>query len=173
MAEPAPRENKRRHAAARGAARMAAVQALYQIAVTELTAEAVLDEFVRFRLKDDKAGDGDAPDRALFADIVRGVIGNKQQLDEMISSALVEGWTIERMDRVLHAIVRAGAYELLSRRDVPPRVAITQYVDVAHAFFDGREPGFVNGILDRLAHILRSDEIDGSPSAEGAKPRRQ
>lgn len=164
MADPAPREPKRRGAAARSAARMAAVQALYQITVTDQTAEAVLDEFVRFRLRDGEAGDGGTPDRSLFADIVRGVIASKAVLDEMIASALVEGWSLERMDRVLHAIVRAGAYELMSRPDVPPRVAITQYVDVAHAFFDGREPGFVNGILDRLAHVLRPDEIDAAPS---------
>ncbi len=148
---------------------MAAVQALYQIAVTERTAQSVLEEFIRFRLSEViEAEDGgpqgqvQEPDREMFSDIVRGVIAKRTDLDEMIAAALVEGWTLERMDRVMQAILGAGAYELFARADVPAKVVITQYVDIAHAFFDGKEPGFVNGVLDRLARSLRPEAFETS-----------
>lgn len=144
----------------RHAARLAAVQAIYQIGASGGGVEQVLTEFVRHRLESPEAKEAySGADRALFADIVRGVSERRAALDEMIGSALAEGWTLARLDRVLHAILLAGAYELLVRTDIPPRVVISEYIDLAHAFFDGREPAMVNGVLDRLAHVVRRDEL--------------
>jgi len=152
----------------RGAARVAAVQALYQIDITGAPVATVLREFSDFRLE---GGAGDAVDRALFADVVRGAIDAGADLDAMIAPVLVEGWAMERLDRVLRAILRAGAYELSARRDVPPRVAINEYVNVAHAFFDGRESRIVNGVLDRLAHTLRAEEMAERGDSGGGAAR--
>ena len=146
-------EPKPRRAVKRGAARLAAVQALYQIDVTGTAADGVLGEFTRHRL--DELGSD--TDHTLFADIVRGAMERRGELDEMIGSVLAEGWTLARMDRVLRAILRAGTFELFARADIPPRVTITQYVGIAHAFFSGKEPGFVNGLLDRLANVDQRD----------------
>jgi N utilization substance protein B len=149
----------------RHAARLAAVQAIYQIGAAGATVEQVLTEFVRHRIDAPEAKDSYAgADRALFADIVRGVDGRRAALDEMLAAALAENWTVDRLDRVLHAILLAGAYEIVARTDIPPRVVISEYIDLAHAFFDGREPAMVNGVLDRLAHVVRRDEMgDGRP----------
>ena len=149
----------------RRAARLAAVQAIYQIGAAGGTVEQVLTEFVRHRIDSPDGEEAYAgADKALFADIVRGVGERRAALDEMLTSALAEKWTLERLDRVLHAILLAGAYEILARTDIPPRVVISEYLDLAHAFFDGREPAMVNGVLDRLAHIVRRDELgDGRP----------
>src|SRR5262249_27878485 len=98
-------------------------------------------------------------DQAMFADIVRGASSRLRDIDGMIASALSPEWPIERLETVLRAILRAGAYELMARTDVPPRVAISEYLDVAHAFFGGKEPARVNGVLDRLAHVLRQGEM--------------
>jgi N utilization substance protein B len=149
----------------RHAARLAAVQAIYQIDAAGGGVEQVLTEFARHRLEAPEAKDAyTGADRALFADIVRGVGERRGALDEMIASALAEGWSLARLDRVLHAILLAGTYEMLARTDIPPRVVISEYIDLAHAFFDGREPAMVNGVLDRLAHVVRRDELgDGRP----------
>jgi len=149
----------------RRAARLAAVQALYQIDAGGGAVEQVLTEFVRHRIDSPEGEEAYAgADRALFADIVRGVSERREALDEMIGAALAEGWTLQRLDRVLRAILLAGAYEILARSDIPPRVVISEYVDLAHDFFDGREPAMVNGVLDRLAHVVRRDELgDGRP----------
>ena len=98
-------------------------------------------------------------DPALFADIVRGVMVNLEQLDATISAVLTEEWPLPRLDAVLRAILRAGAYELVHRRDVPPRVSISEYTAVAYAFFSGKEPGWANGVLDKLGRTLRTAEI--------------
>ncbi|MEQ8700594.1 MAG: transcription antitermination factor NusB [Bauldia litoralis] len=153
----------------RSASRLAAVQALYQIDVTDVGPDAVMAEFLRYRLhakrKGPKLGE---TDQAHFVSVVRGASEQRETLDRMLGSSLSEGWSLERMDRVLCATLRAGAWELFSRGDIPARVVITEYVDVANAFFDGREPGFVNGILDKLAHVLRPDEF--GESGAGTKP---
>lgn len=163
MASPRPRKAKVQQAIRRGAARLAAVQALYQLDVTETSVERVLEEFVRFRLDGKRTADEDAPtgetDRTLFLKIVRGVGASGAELDEIIGGCLTKEWSLERMDRVLRAILRAGCYELFAIPDIPPRVVISQYVDVANAFFEGKEPGFVNGLLDRVARTLRPDEM--------------
>ena len=151
----------------RSVARLLAVQALYQIELNKIEAsggagvDAVIAEFVKHRLGQEIEGEnyGEA-DRALFADIVRGASARQGELDGMISAALSEEWPLHRLETILRAILRAGAYELLGRADVPPRVVISEYLDVAHAFFAGKEPGMVNGVLDRLARVLRQDDVD-------------
>ncbi len=156
----------------RGAARLAAVQALYQIELTGASPDRVLREFVTHRIDaapqaaSDEAASDEAvgeTDRELFAAIVRGASERRTELDEIVASALAVGWSLERMDRVLRALLRAGAFELLARPETPARVAITEYVAVANAFYEGREPGFVNGVLDKLARALRPDEMAEAP----------
>jgi N utilization substance protein B len=161
----------------RGAARLAAVQALYQMELTGALADRVLREFANYRFypQQDSADDEQPAetDRELFDAIVRGGEAQREELDALISPALASGWTLERMDRVLRATLRAGAYELLARPQTPARVVISEYVEVANAFYEGKEPGFVNGVLDRIARSLRSTEMNGSgaraaPSGESA-----
>jgi N utilization substance protein B len=168
-----PVAKRRARADRRTEARIAAVQALYQIDVTETSVDGVLTEFVSFRLgtkgRKVKGKSSSGADQGLFADIVKGVCKQKTQTDEIISSSLSDDWTLERMDRVVCAILRAGAYELFSRNDIPAKVVITEYVDVARAFFDPPEPGFVNGVLDRLARVLRANEFDAA--APGTAPQ--
>jgi transcription antitermination protein NusB len=137
---------------ARRAARLAAVQALYQLEMNEATTQQVIAEFQTLRLAEDA-------DRDLFADVVAGTMTRLPELDAEIGRLLAEGWSFERLERVLRAILRAGTYELLVRLDVPPRVAINEYVEIAHSFFGGREPNLVNGLLDRLAKERREDEL--------------
>jgi transcription antitermination protein NusB len=121
----------------------------------------VIAEFVKHRLGQEIEGEnyGEA-DRTLFADIVRGASSRQGEIDGMLAAALSEEWPLPRLETILRAILRAGAYELLGRADVPPRVVISEYLDVAHAFFAGKEPGMVNGVLDRLARVLRQDDPD-------------
>jgi len=153
-------QRSRRPNPARRSARLAAVQALYQMDLTGGTAEQVLGEFVQHRFAGTEGGSHyGAPDRSLFTELVRGVTVRREELDEMIAGALTADWSLDRLDRVLRAILHAAAYELIARPDVPPRVIINEYVEVARAFFDGPEPRLVNGVVDRLAHILRADEL--------------
>ena len=152
-----PRAGGRR----RSVARLAAVQALYQLDLNrEIDPEAVVREFARHRLGHDIDGDryGEA-DPALFSDIVRGVAADLDRLDRTISEVLTEEWPLPRFDAVLRAILRAGAYELVHRRDVPPRVSINEYTTIAHAFFSGKGPGLANGVLDKLGRTLRPSEM--------------
>jgi N utilization substance protein B len=145
----------------RSVARLAAVQALYQIDLSSTPPDLVVAEFLKHRLGRDVDGDnyGEA-DAALFADIVKGATARREDLDRAISGVLTPDWPLDRLETVLRAVLRAGAYELLARPDVPARVIISEYLDVAHAFFAGKEPGLVNGVLDRLGHLLRSGDLD-------------
>ncbi|HLJ63888.1 MAG TPA: transcription antitermination factor NusB [Stellaceae bacterium] len=152
----------------RTAARLASVQALYQIEVTGSGAESVITEFGRFRLghkeegKEEGKGEGEdwgEADLALFADLVRGAASRLPELDRMIAAALSPEWPLERLEVVLRAILRVGAYELLARADIPARVVISEYLGLGYAFFSGGEPGMVNGVLDRLARTLRPQEF--------------
>lgn len=147
----------------RSVARLAAVQALYQIDLSGAPPVSVIAEFQKHRLGREQDGEnyGEA-DEALFADIVNGVIARKADVDSTLSGALTADWPLERLETVLRAVLRAGAYELLVRSDVPARVAISEYLDIAHAFFSGKEPGLVNGVLDRIAHVLRPSDLEGS-----------
>jgi transcription antitermination protein NusB len=153
----------------RSSARLAAVQALYEIDMTGVAADPVLQEFLKERWKakpglsvegEDDLPDLAAPDGALLADLIRGVSLKREDLDGMIGSALSDDWTIERLEVILRAILRAGAFELLSMSDVPARVIINEYVNVAKAFFDDNKPGMVNGVLDKLARVLRTAEME-------------
>ena len=155
--EPRQRGGNRR----RSVARLAAVQALYQLeANSETDPRSVVREFARHRFGQEIDGGrlGEA-DPELFADIVCGVSDDRQYLDTEISAALTEDWPLARLDSVLRAILRAGAYELVHRHDVPPRVSLAEYTAIAYAFFAGKEPGLANGVLDRLGRVLRADEM--------------
>ncbi len=147
----------------RSVARLAAVQALYQIEMGGETSDRVVAEFVKHRLDQEVDGDsyGEA-DPLLFGELVRGVTERRADLDGMISAVLTPDWPLERLEVILRAILRAGTFELFARKDVPARVVISEYLDVGHAFFAGKEPGMVNGVLDRLARTLRPDEVGGS-----------
>jgi N utilization substance protein B len=155
----------------RSVARLAAVQALYQIDLSGAKPDTVVAEFLRHRLGREIDGDnyGEA-DTALFADIVAGTAARQADLDRAISGVLTPDWPLERLETVLRAVLRAGANELQARSDVPVRVAISEYIDIAHAFFAGKEPGLVNGVLDRLAHVLRPGDVkDPERDAEGTQ----
>lgn len=155
----------------RRAARLAAVQALYEIDLIGVTPKEVLAEFDR-RGSGGMLEDGAllAADRPLFARIVKGVFGRSKDLDEMLDRVLSEGWTVARLEVVLRAILRSGAFELLARQDVPVRVVVSEYVGIAHAFLSDKETGLVNGVLDRLARHLRPAEMgEGDPEAESGE----
>jgi N utilization substance protein B len=141
---------------ARSVARLAAVQALYQMEVSSAGAEAVIREFAEHRFDRDiedmtLAG----ADEAFFADLVRGVVANQREVDAAVARRLAQNWRLERIDATVRAILRAGAYELTHRADVPTEVVIDEYVELAKSFFDGPEPGFVNGALDGVAQDVR------------------
>ena len=141
----------------RSAARLAAVQALYQQEMEGTPVARLLKEFHDHRLgatiEDERYHDAE---RDFFDDIVTGVEKRRLELDRLITGRLAEGWTLERLDRPMRAILRAGTYELIARADVPVGSVISEYVDVAHAFYDKRESGFVNGLLDAIAKATRS-----------------
>jgi N utilization substance protein B len=155
-----PARNGRRNPSARSAARLAAVQALYQMDMTAIDMHEVIAEFEAHRLGQEVEGsqycDAEA---AFFRDIVEGVVKEQRQIDPLIDRHLAEGWRLNRVDSILRAILRAGAFEMLKRRDVPARVVITEYVDLAHAFFEGEEPKVVNGILDKLGREERPQDF--------------
>lgn len=145
---------------ARSAARLGAVQALYQIELSDSGTEGVpevINEFLSHRLGKELEGAIYAPpDAELFRDLVEGVSKSRDELDGLIAGALTPDWPLKRLETVLRALLRAAAYEIRFRIDVPTKVVINEYLDIAHAFFDGAEPGLVNGVLDRLAREVRS-----------------
>ena len=140
----------------RSAARLAAVQALYQHEMEGTPLPRLLHEFHEHRLgatiEDEQYHEAE---RDFFDDLVTGAEAQRSDIDGLISGRLAEGWTLERLDRPMRAILRAGAYELIARPDVPVASVISEYVDVAHAFYDKRESGFVNGLLDAIAKEAR------------------
>jgi N utilization substance protein B len=144
----------------RGAARLAAVQALYQMDLGGATLPDIIAEFEAHRLGKEVDGEQyrDA-DAAFFRDIVSGVVADQRVLDPAIDAALTADWPLARVDATLRAILRSGAFELAHRADVPSRVVISEYVDVAKAFFEGEVPAMVNGVLDTLARQLRPAEF--------------
>jgi transcription antitermination protein NusB len=144
----------------RQAARMAAVQAIFQWQEGEHAPGEIIDQFLKVRIGEQGEGGmrRDA-DRPLFKDVVEGTVAHKEELQQTLTGALAQDWTWERVDRLVRAILLAGAYELIHRKDVPPRVAINEYVEIAHAFYDKGEQNFVNSVLDRVARQSRSAEL--------------
>ncbi|GLV28778.1 N utilization substance protein B [Sphingobium sp. TomTYG75] len=140
----------------RSAARLAAVQALYQLEMEGTPLATLLHEFHQHRLgatiEDVTYADAE---ESFFDDVVTGVDKRRGEIDAMITARLSKGWSLERLDKPMRQILRAGAYELIARKDVPTGTVISEYVDVAHAFYDKREAGFVNGLLDGVAKDVR------------------
>ncbi len=154
----------------RGAARLAAVQALYQMDVSGTGVLETVAEYENIRLG--KEIDGElyhSADAAWFRSIVSGVVELQKQIDPTIHSALSDDWPLARIDSILRAILRAGVFELSKRKEVPAKVVISEYVDVAKAFFDGDEPKMVNGVLDRVTRSLREGELGAEPENYGAQ----
>ena len=151
----APPKNPQR-SKARSAARLAAVQALYQRQMEKTALARLLDEFHQHRLgqeiEDEQYAEAEVD---FFDDVVSGVIARQEEIDGLLTAKLAQGWTLARLDKTMLQILRAGAYELIARVDVPVGTAISEYVDVAHAFFDEREAKFVNGVLDAVAKDVR------------------
>jgi N utilization substance protein B len=153
----------------RRAARFGAVQALYQIEMSGTAADAVITEFEDHRLKDlleplEVADQAPRVDRAWFADVTRGAWLMAPELDPRIEATLASGWSLARAGYLLRAVLRAGAFELAARRNVPAGVVVNEYVALAHAFLSSDEAGFVNAVLDRLAGELRA-ETPATPPA--------
>ena len=146
---------------ARHAARLGAVQALYQMEMSGAGAEEVAVEFAAYRFADLPV----PPDAEFFAAIVNGVPRHQVEIDRAIAASLSQNWKLERVDSILRAILRCGVFELVGRRDVPAKVVIDEYVAVAGAFFGGEEPGFVNGALDTIARRKRAAEF-GLPTPD-------
>lgn len=145
-------EGPSRPANQRGAARLAAVQALYQMDVGRQSLEETLSQFSAHMLGREVEGEQYLPaDADFFGQIVKGVIRSQLDIDPRIDNALTDDWPVTRIDATLRAILRAGAFELLRRRDIPPGVVITEYVDVARAFYEDDAPGMVHAVLDRIA----------------------
>lgn len=144
--------------AARRVSRFAAVQALYQMELADADAETVLREFLDFRFSREPA-EYHEPDHVFFGDLVRGVPHHQVEIDRAIAKCLAEGWRLSRVDSILRAILRLATYELVARRDVPAKVVIDEYMEIAHSFFNNDEPGFVNAALDKIAHRKRAPEF--------------
>ena len=136
----------------RRSARLAAVQALYQMELAGAGAEEVAEEFVAHRFEEET-------DQEFFRAIVAGVPDHQAEIDKAIAACLSENWTLARVDSILRAILRAASFELVARRDVPAKAVIDEYVGIAHDFFSGDEPGFVNAALDRMARRKRAKEF--------------
>lgn len=141
----------------RSAARLAAVQALYQMDMEKTPLARLLDEFHQHRLgreiEDAQYAEAEVE---FFDDIVRGVDARRDEIDAIVTARLADGWTLQRLDRTMIQVLRAGTYELLARADIPKGAAISEYVDVAHAFFEERDAKFVNGLLDAVAKDVRA-----------------
>lgn len=155
------------------AARLAALQALYQVEMTGTPGAQVIDEFIRHRLgrPDDETGTARKTNEKRFVELVRGVTGRGAELDGLIRPLLASGWQLERLEIVMRCLLRLGAWELLALLDVPARVVISEYVALAGAFYSGDEPGAVNGILDRLARKLRPGELEAKPDGSRGSSR--
>jgi len=154
----------------RTVSRMAAVQALYQMDLAGTDAGVVIEQFMAERMaaKDDGDPSSEAEtltsleggDATFFADVVKGVVRRQREIDPMVDQQLRTGWRLVRVDSILRAILRGGVFELLERSDVPARVTINEYINIAKAFFEGDEPKVVNGVLDRIAHKVRAKEFE-------------
>ncbi len=158
MSDPAPdpKTAGEQRARLRRTARLSAVQALYQMELTGLGAQAVVVQFRNHHFGyDDEPGDYIECDEDFFEDLLTGIVTRQDEVDALAASVVKDGWKYSRLDSTVRAILRAGGYELLARDDVPTGVVINEYVDIAKAFFEGPEPGFVNATLDALARTVR------------------
>jgi N utilization substance protein B len=157
----------------RTVSRMAAVQALYQMDLAGTDAGEVIEQFMAAQpeLPVEGAVEGDVEadetmisldggDATFFAEVVKGVVRRQREIDPLVDQQLRTGWRLVRVDSILRAILRAGVFELLERSDVPARVSINEYINIAKAFFEGEEPKVVNGVLDRIAHKVRAKEFE-------------
>ncbi|HVY57798.1 MAG TPA: transcription antitermination factor NusB [Xanthobacteraceae bacterium] len=154
-------ETKDRKANRRGAARLAAVQALYQMDVAGTGLNEILAQFESHWLGREVEGEQYLPaEAAFFREIVEGVVAEQRRLDPLIDAALASGWPLRRIETILRAVLRAGTYELDRKSDIPARVVVSEYVDVAHAFVDSDETGLVNAVLDQIARQLRGPEFN-------------
>ena len=161
MAGKAQKSDDPRKANRRGAARLAAVQALYQMDLAGTGLNEILAEFESHWIGREVEGAQYLPaEAAFFRDIVAGVVREQRKLDPLIDAALAERWPLKRIEAILRAVLRAGAYEIEHRKDVPARVVVSEYADVAAAFVEREETGMVNAVLDQLARQLRGDEFD-------------
>jgi len=144
----------------RSAARLAVVQALYQMEVAGKGLNEIFAEFEAHWIGREIEGEQYKPaDRAFFREVLQGVLDDQGEIDRHIDKALAGGWPLQRIETVMRAVLRAGAHELRSRKDVPARVAIKEYVDVAGAFFGPTESGMINAVLDRIAREARAGEL--------------
>ena len=156
--KPVPKGDRK--ANRRGAARLAAVQALYQMDVGGTGINDTFAEFESFWIGNEVEGEQYLPaEAAFFRDVVSGVVRDQKTLDPLIDDALTKGWPLARITAILRAIMRAGAYELEHRKDIPARVVVSEYVDVAHAFVEQDETGMVNAVLDQIARQFRGEEF--------------
>lgn len=150
--------------APRSAARLGAVQALYQMDLAQTDLDAVIGEFLASRVgrraEDPALADADV---AFFRDLLKGVVERQREIDPLVDQQLAQGWRLTRIDSILRAVLRAGVFELIARPDVPAKVVINEYIQVAHAFFSGEEPRVANGVLDKLARRLRPGEFQPAP----------
>lgn len=154
---------QKRKANRRGAARLAAVQALYQMDIASTPLHDILAEFESHWIGQEVEGEEYLPaEAAFFRNIVEGVVADQRRLDPILDAALQRGWPLKRVEALLRAVLRAGAYELDKRSDIPARVIVSEYVDVAHAFMERDETGMVNAVLDQLARQLRGGEFGAS-----------
>jgi transcription antitermination protein NusB len=152
-----------RKANRRGAARLAAVQALYQMDVAAKGLNEIFAEFESHWLGREVEGSQYLPaEAAFFRDVVGGVVRDQRRLDPIIDAALSKGWPLRRIEALMRAVLRAGLYELDQRRDIPARVIVSEYVDVAGAFVDKDETGMINAVLDQLGRQVRGGEAEGS-----------
>ena len=158
MAAAEPKEARK--ANKRGAARLAAVQALYQMDLAGTGLNEILAQFESHWLGREVEGEQYLPaEAAFFRDIVTGVVNDQRDLDPRIDSALAATWPLKRIEAILRSVLRAGAWELDQRTDIPARVIVSEYVDVAHAFVESEETGMVNAVLDQIARQFRGDEF--------------
>jgi N utilization substance protein B len=154
----------------RTVSRMAAVQALYQMDLAGTDAGEVIEQFLSAKPapQDSEGDDGEGEaltsleggDATFFADVVKGVVRRQREIDPLVDQQLRTGWRLVRVDSILRAILRGGVFELLERSDVPARVTINEYINIAKAFFEAEEPKVVNGVLDRIAHKVRAKEFE-------------
>jgi N utilization substance protein B len=148
----------------RAAARLAATQALYQMDVAAKGINEIIAEFETFWIGQEVEGEQYKPaEIEFFRDIVNGVLKDQLAIDQLIDATLQAGWPLARVEAVMRAVLRAGTYELKKRKDIPPRVVITEYVDVAAAFLARDETGMINAVLDKIARGLRAEDFEARP----------